>query len=106
MTLKGSVAKQLGIGISYDDWNPVSTQSANGSASGAQSKKPCVLLNFDGDNSGTTTAIVKVQEENAAEGEDTSDRWFNLQGQRINRPTTEGIYIHNGKKVIVNHLTL
>jgi hypothetical protein len=31
-----------------------------------------------------------------------SDEWFDLQGRRINsQPTKEGIYIHNGKKVIV-----
>ena len=28
-------------------------------------------------------------------------KWYNLQGQRISRPTEKGLYINNGKKVIV-----
>ena len=31
----------------------------------------------------------------------TEDRLYNLQGQRLSMPPTRGIYIHNGKKVIV-----
>ena len=30
-----------------------------------------------------------------------SDRWYDLQGNRINRPTKKGIYILRGQKVIV-----
>ena len=30
----------------------------------------------------------------------SSDLWFNLQGQRISLPS-RGIYIHNGKKVVI-----
>ena len=30
-----------------------------------------------------------------------SDTWYTLSGQRISRPTTKGIYIHNGRKVIL-----
>ena len=29
------------------------------------------------------------------------DEWYTLQGIRVERPTTAGIYIHNGKKVLV-----
>ena len=30
-----------------------------------------------------------------------NDVWYTTNGQRINKPTTKGIYIHNGKKVVV-----
>ena len=30
-----------------------------------------------------------------------NDVWYTTNGQRINTPTTKGIYIHNGKKVVV-----
>ena len=47
-----------------------------------------------GFNDGTTTAI-----DNAVESGEKQDVWFNLQGQRVAKPS-RGIYIHNGKKVI------
>ena len=31
----------------------------------------------------------------------TGDIWYNLQGLRIDAPTQSGVYIHNGKKVVV-----
>ena len=27
--------------------------------------------------------------------------WYNVNGQRVAQPTQKGLYIHNGKKVIV-----
>jgi hypothetical protein len=30
-----------------------------------------------------------------------TDRWYTLTGQSIPRPTNRGLYIHNGKKVVV-----
>ncbi len=32
----------------------------------------------------------------------TDDKWYTLNGQRIERPTQRGIYIHNGKKLIIH----
>ena len=31
---------------------------------------------------------------------DTADQWFSISGQRVVKPQ-HGIYIHNGKKVVV-----
>ena len=31
------------------------------------------------------------------------DKWFNLQGRRIEKPTKAGIYVVNGKKVMINN---
>lgn len=30
-----------------------------------------------------------------------SDNWYNLQGQRIDKPSLPGVYIHKGKKVLI-----
>ena len=47
-----------------------------------------------------TTGIHAV---NSEEGIVNSDVWYNLQGRRIEKPTKAGLYIKNGKKVIVNN---
>ena len=52
------------------------------------------LGSMNGENDGTTgiRAIDEVQ---------SDDAWFNLKGQRIDIPTKKGLYIKNGKKVVV-----
>lgn len=35
--------------------------------------------------------------------ETTNDDWYDLQGRRIQKPTKAGIYIKNGKKIVVNN---
>jgi hypothetical protein len=45
-----------------------------------------------------TTAIDATLIDN----EETNDYWYDLQGRRIQKPTKAGLYIKNGKKVIVN----
>ena len=42
------------------------------------------------------SAVENIETETAAE-----DVWFTLQGVRVERPTAAGVYIHNGRKVIV-----
>ena len=37
----------------------------------------------------------------SVEGQLTNDTWYNLNGQRIDTPTRKGLYIHNGRKVVV-----
>ena len=32
-----------------------------------------------------------------------SGEWFTTQGVRISKPTQKGIYIHNGKKIMINN---
>jgi hypothetical protein len=49
---------------------------------------------IDGDDA-DTTGISEVKSDDADRGE-----WYNLQGQRVGNPG-KGIYIKNGKKVIV-----
>ncbi len=49
----------------------------------------------DGNEGDEATGINRVAVEAG------NDAWFNLSGQRISTPTKKGLYIHNGKKVIV-----
>ena len=35
--------------------------------------------------------------------EDGEDQWFDLQGRKINKPTKAGLYIRNGKKVVIKN---
>ena len=58
-----------------------------GSAQGRQ-------YNFD--FNGTTTAIDKVTVSGMEDG-----AWYTISGIRVNRPAAKGVYIHNGRKVIV-----
>ena len=52
-----------------------------------------VLEGFDGNG---TTGIHSINQNQL-----TDDIWFNLNGQRIDTPTRKGLYIKNGKKVVV-----
>ena len=47
---------------------------------------------------GDTTGISSLTNDEPQNGKDI---WFNMNGQRIAKPTQKGLYIHNGKKVIV-----
>ena len=57
---------------------------------------PVRRLTIDRNNS--ATAIEAIVEE-AADGE----QWYDMQGRKINKPTKDGLYIKNGKKVVVNN---
>lgn len=50
------------------------------------------------DNDGTTD----IHLVNSEEGIANREVWYDLQGRRIEQPTKAGLYIKNGKKVIVN----
>ena len=53
---------------------------------------------FDGEDIGwdETTDIENVEVQNHAD-----DSYYDLQGRRIEKPTMRGIYIHNGKKIMI-----
>ena len=53
-----------------------------------------IIVDDDADNE--ATGISRVAAEAAG-----NDAWYNLSGQRISAPTKKGLYIKNGKKVIV-----
>jgi hypothetical protein len=45
-----------------------------------------------------TTGVVSMDN---GELDKASDEWYSLSGQRIVKPTKKGLYIHNGKKVVI-----
>lgn len=45
-----------------------------------------------------TTAIKRIEQETT-----TNEQWYDLLGRRIEQPTKSGIYIKNGKKVVINN---
>ncbi len=49
-----------------------------------------------------TTGIGQVESAENVSGQETRQNsgWYTLQGQRVEHPT-KGIYIHNGKKVVL-----
>ena len=53
-----------------------------------------LIQSFGGEDDGTT-GIKRV------DSEVDDDVWYNLKGQRIDTPTRKGLYIKNGKKVVV-----
>lgn len=57
---------------------------------------PVRTLTIDRNNS--ATAIEAIVEEAA-----DSEQWYDMQGRKINKPTKDGLYIKNGKKVVVNN---
>lgn len=74
----------------YNETNPV-----------ASSKAYCFVMAFDEDELGdnTTTGIDQVKDN--AEVDMTNAVWHNMQGVRITKPSVPGMYICNGKKVVV-----
>ena len=68
--------------------------SAPGDGSG-NSPVRSFVLNFGDEASGISATL----NDNA---EMTNDRWYTLDGRRLNgRPTTKGLYIHGGRKVLI-----
>ena len=56
---------------------------------------------YDIDGSDGTTGIREVKSE-GVKGEKWNDgEWYTLQGQRVTKPTKPGLYILNGKKIVV-----
>jgi hypothetical protein len=48
-------------------------------------------------NGNGTTAIESVDWIDSSD----TERWYDMQGRRIERPTKTGIYLNNGKKVVI-----
>ena len=69
-------------------------QLADGITAGDKANGAKIMLNFDG----TTTGVKEVIEVKEVK----DDSWYTLDGRRLNsKPTQKGIYINNGKKVVI-----
>ena len=78
-------AEDLGVGTAYD----IKSASA-----------PAFMLLFDESDDNVITGISDIT---TAKGNSVAPQgWYTLQGVRTAKPTQRGIYIYNGKKVIVN----
>lgn len=58
---------------------------------------PAQSRQYNFDFNGTTTAIDNVN----ISGLEDGGAWYTISGIRVNRPAAKGVYIHNGRKVIV-----
>lgn len=78
---------------------PASSRGASGQLNIISEKEAEVIVvklgSTNGENDGAT-GIRSIDE-----GQFTNDTWYNLNGQRIDTPTKKGLYIKNGKKVLV-----
>jgi hypothetical protein len=77
-------AEDLGVGTAYD----------------TSASAPAFMLLFDESDDNVITGISDIT---TAKGNSVAPQgWYTLQGVRTAKPTQRGIYIYNGKKVIVN----
>lgn len=76
----------------YDRVEGISTDDS----SLANAKEYQVNLFFEGSEDDTVTGIHTLNHQIA-----DNEGYYTLQGIRLNKPTTAGIYIHNGKKIVV-----
>ena len=80
-------AELMGVGTSYD----MPTES---------SAKPCFLLEFPEDDEAVVTGIRNLTSE--ASPREEGREYYSLDGRRLQgKPVTKGLYIHNGKKIIL-----
>lgn len=84
-------AEDLGVGTTYDTVYDTSASRASA---------PAFMLLFDESDDNVITGISNIT---TAKGNSVASQgWYTLQGVRTAKPTQRGIYIYNGKKVIVN----
>ena len=59
-----------------------------------------ILKIFVNESGITTGDAIQVS---SSKSQVTSESWYSISGLKLNgKPTAEGIYIHNGKKIVVN----
>ena len=82
-------AEDLGVGTAYNNIESASKAFA-----------PAFMLLFDESDDNVITGISDIT---TAKGNSVASQgWYTLQGVRTPKPTQRGIYIYNGKKVVVN----
>lgn len=83
----------------FDSNNCIYLQEPSASNIANNAKNYCFLFSLDDTFGGDTTTAIEVPEDNVLTEE--GDVWFNMQGIRISKPNTPGLYIHNRKKVVI-----
>lgn len=85
LPIKAADVEKMKLGVSYDDFGP------------SQAKKVPALF-FDFANADGTTGIDEVVNTTV---KNHDGKYYTLSGQQVEKPTTSGVYIHNGKKFVV-----
>lgn len=87
--IRKSDAEKMGVGTAY-----------NNIGSASKAFAPAFMLLFDESDDNVITSISDIT---TAKGNSVASQgWYTLQGVRTAKPTQRGIYIYNGKKVVVN----
>ncbi|MBO7110256.1 MAG: hypothetical protein J6V97_09235, partial [Prevotella sp.] len=80
---------QLNKGLTCGD-------SANPGQGGGNNTVRAFNLSFGGEETGVFSATLNDK------GQMINDKWYSLDGRKLNgKPTTKGLYINNGKKVVI-----
>lgn len=85
LPIKAADVEKMNLGVSYDDFGP------------SQAKIVPALF-FDFANADGTTGIDEVVNTTV---KNHDGKYYTLSGQQVEKPTTSGVYIHNGKKFVV-----
>lgn len=84
-------AEKMNLGVSYNDFD---------TTTGAK-KVPALLFDFESLGDGGNGEVTGIKNVEPAANEIMDNNYYTLGGQRISKPLSRGIYIHNGKKYIV-----
>lgn len=84
----GYMVEKTHVGTTYS----IPSEAASAKAA------PALFINWGTDDDSTITGITDVTKSEVVSG---VDNWYTIQGMHVAKPTVRGIYIHNGKKVIV-----
>ena len=86
LPIPAAKVENMGLGVSYKDFDTTT-----------HAKKVPALF-FDFANIGDTTGIDEVVNTTV---KNHDGKYYTLSGQQVEKPTTSGVYIHNGKKFVV-----
>ena len=83
--------------------SPGKVNAANpaGAASGGLYTGPVPAVGQDVENPTEITTGIKDVEHSTFNIEHATGKWYNLNGQQINEPSMKGLYIRNGKKIMI-----
>lgn len=79
-------AKIMGLGVSHNDFDPTSRAK----------KVPALFFDF-----ANVDGITGIDEVVNTTVKNHDGKYYTLSGQQVEKPTTSGVYIHNGKKFVV-----
>ena len=90
----------------FDNWNETVDQMPDFTIEDevqTENGANMMLLSIFGDEelNGETDGIEEIVTAGTAVGKTNDDAWYTIQGVRVAQPT-KGVYIHNGKKVVIN----